>query len=183
MTNRRGLLSCLIVAAGLLAAACGDSGYDNPTMASGNGRLAVQMTDATTDLVSSVNVYVTGITVKERGRAVARIASDIGLIDVLALKGTTELLVEAGVPAGEYEFVQVDLDQERSNVVLEATGTVLPLKIPSEEIKVLGGFTVREGGTTTVTLDFQADASLQLAIDGHWMLTPVIVMQSATVSG
>jgi hypothetical protein len=180
MRPRNGILS-LVLTAVLVGAGCNGGSNDSPTMASGTGRLAVQMTDASTDLVSSVNVYVTGVTVKSRTGAVTRIANDVGLVDVLQLKGTTRMLVDAGVPAGDYEFVQIEIDQARSNVVLKATGATAPLLVASQEIKVLGGFTVEEGGSTTVTLDFKADQSLKVNALGDWMLTPVILQLSVQV--
>ena len=56
----------------------------------------------------------------------------------------------------------------------------MPLRIPSEEIKVLGGFTVTEEGLTTVTLDFVAEESLVLLGNDEWLLQPVILMDVST---
>ena len=57
---------------------------------------------------------------------------------------------------------------------------VVPLRIPSEKIKILGGFTVTEDGLTTVTLDFVAEESLVLLGNGEWLLQPVILMEVST---
>ena len=175
--NRALKLAGLATAAGILLAACGSSN-NSPTSASGNGMLSVQMTDAATDEVTSINVYVTGLMIKPKNGAVQRISNSVGLIDILTLQGTTKQLVDLGVPAGDYEFVQVELDQTRSNVIVKAGGAIEPLQIPSQEIKVLGGFTVPDGGSTTVTLDFKAAPSLQHLGNGGWLLTPVIVQVS-----
>ena len=177
MTVRARILCSLAAAAGLLLAACSGSSY-SPTMANTNGRLSVQMTDAPSDDVSAINVYVTGLTIKPNDGPVQKIANDVGLIDILQLQGTTKELVDLGVPAGTYEFIQVELDQARSNVVEKTSGETKPLAIDSEEIKVLGGFTVPEGGDTTVTLDFKAEPSLQHLGNGNWLLTPVIAQVS-----
>ena len=83
------------------------------------------------------------------------------------------LIAEDNVTAGEYEFIRVELDQSRSNVIV--SGEALPLKIPSEEIKVLGGFVVPTGGFTNILLDFDADKSLVKLGNGNWLLKPVIV--------
>ena len=167
----------LAAALGLLFVACNGSN-SSPTSASGTGHLTIKMTDAPTDEVSEINVYVTGLTIKKSDAPVQRIATDLGIVDLLTLQGTTKQLVDLGVPAGDYEFVQVELDQSRSNVVVKATGDIEPLKIASEQIKVLGGFTVPEGGDLAVTLDFKADESLNQLGNGDWLLTPVITQVS-----
>jgi hypothetical protein len=182
MKTRAGFLSCVVATAALLIAACNGGSSYNPTMPSGNGQMTVQMTDATTDLVSSVNVYVKAVTVKPRNGAAVRIASDVGMVDVLTLKGTIRDLVTANVAAGDYEYVQIDLDHTKSNVVLKATGTVVALAMVDESIRVNGNITVQDGHRTIVLLDFKADQSLELAIDGHWTLNAVIVLSSTTVS-
>lgn len=175
MRPNSGLLSCVLVVAGLLTSACDSGSNDNPTTAEGNGTLAVQMTDASTDLVSSVNVYVKAVTVKPRGRAEVRLASDVGMVDVLKLKGTVRELVAASVAIGDYDYVRIDFDSARSNVVVKATGTTAPLLMSSESVRVDGGFNVRQASRTTVTLDFKADESLELMADGTWLLAAVIV--------
>ena len=181
MRTRAGILFSAVAAA-LLVAGCNGS-HDSPTAAPGNGQVAVQMTDATTDLVTSVNVYVKAVTVKPRNSAAVRIASDVGMVDVLKLKGTVRELVAASVAAGDYEYVQVDFDHTRSNVVLKATGTAAPIEMASESARIDGGFTVKEASRTTLVLDFQAEQSIASSSDcSAWMLSPVIVMSSATVT-
>ena len=139
------------------------------------GTLSIYLTDAPTDEVSEVNVYITGLTVKRSGASVERFSYDVGLIDLLTLQNSTMLMAENKVPAGDYQFIRVELDQSRSNVIDKLTGETLPLKIPSEEIKVTGGFVVPAGGATNIVLDFDADKSLVKLGNGNWLLKPVIV--------
>lgn len=157
----------------VVAAGCSDGG--SPT-APGGTVLRVELTDAPTDELSEVHVHLSGLTLKGQGRPVERIAGDLGTFDLLTLQNTRQLLVNAGVEPGLYEFIRVDLDESRSSVVEAATGEVLPLQIASREIKVLGPFTVEEGLVTTVLLDFDADRSLVRRGDGRWLLRPVIVL-------
>jgi hypothetical protein len=49
------------------------------------------------------------------------------------------------------------------------------LQVPSEEIKILGGFTVDENHVTTQTLDFDAQASIVTLGNSEFLLKPVIV--------
>ena len=180
MRNRARILSCVLAVAGLFSNAC-DSSSDKPTSPNDSGRLTVQMTDATTDLFSSANVYVKAVHVKPRGRAAVTIASDVGVINVLELKGTVREIVSANVAAGDHEFIQIDFDKSRSNVVLKATGTAMPLVMSSESVRVNDGFTVEASGHTTVTLDFQADQSFSQMGDGTWLMAAVVVQISVQV--
>ena len=151
-----------------------DGGSNSVTSSSDPlGTLSIYLTDAPTDEVSSVNVYITGLTIKRSGASVERFGNKVGLIDLLDLRDSTMLIAEDNVTAGDYEFIRVELDQSRSNVIV--SGEALPLKIPSEEIKVLGGFVVPTGGFTNILLDFDADKSLFKLGNGNWLLKPVIV--------
>lgn len=162
------LLTTLLV--GSLACDGNSSTSPNP-----QPQLTIRMTDAPTDEASQVNVYISGLTLKPSGAPVVRIASDIGLVDLLSLRATTRDLATIGVTPGSYEYVQVELDQSRSSVVERASGAIRPLQIASGEVKVLGGFVVPEAGGAVVTLDFDAAASLNHLGNGNWLLTPVIV--------
>lgn len=156
-----------------LALACSS---DSPTSGS-SSFLAVELTDAPIDEVSSVNVYISGLTVKHSEQPVEEIVADVGLVDLLTLTGgATELLATVPADPGAYEFIMVELDESQSFVVDAETGAEMSLQIPSQEIKVLGGFEVFEDMTTTLTLDFDAEASLLQLGNGDWMMTPVIVL-------
>lgn len=167
-------ISTIFLALGLLVGACNDSNDNGTSPPLPVGALEVRLTDAPTEDVAAVNVFVSGLLIKPSGGPAARVADEIGTFDLLSLQGTTAQLVQLGVAAGDYEFVQIELDQDRSSVVLADTDEVVPLAIASEEIKVLGGFEVPVGGETVVTLDFDAAASLRQLGNGDWLLTPVI---------
>jgi hypothetical protein len=138
------------------------------------GTLAVRLTDAPVADATEVNVHIVGLTLKRVGSPVERIANDVGTFDLLALTDTSALLVSASVPAGAYEFIQVDLSEDGSSITEAGTGDEFPLQIASDEVKVLNGFTVNDDGTTDVLLDFDAAASLRHVGNGSWLLTPVI---------
>jgi len=161
----------LILVAAMSLAGCGS---DSPTSPA-SGMLAVELTDAPTDELSQLNVYITGLTVKPADGPVERIADDIGLVDLLTLQNTTELIALTTLAPGEYTFIQLDLDQDQSSVVELATGEQKPLQIASEEIKVVGGFQVIEAATTRVTLDFDAERSLRKLGNGLWLLVPIVI--------
>ena len=140
------------------------------------GMLAVDLKDAPIDEVAELNVYIVGLTVKPAEGPVVRIAEDVGLVDLLQLQSTTQLLVLTPIEPGPYTFIRVDLDQEQSSVV-EVGGAVRPLQIASQEIKVNGGFEVLPADQTRLTLDFDAAQSLQKKGNGDWLLVPVIIQE------
>jgi len=157
----------------VLAVACG--GSDGATVpAEPIGTLTVRLTDAPLEGVFSINVYVSGLSIKPSGEPAESIASELGVFDLLALQGTTAELVSLDVAPGSYEYIRIDLDQNRSSVVTDPGGSELPLAISSEEIEVEGGFEVPEDGETVLTLDFDAEASLLQLGNAQWRLTPVI---------
>ncbi|MFQ5789274.1 MAG: DUF4382 domain-containing protein, partial [Acidobacteriota bacterium] len=102
MFSRPWPLALRVTLLGLLGAsfsACRGGG--SPTSV---GTLAIQLTDDPTDEVSQVNVYINGLMVKHDQRPVERIARNVGIVDLLSLQDTTQLLATAGVEAGVYEF-------------------------------------------------------------------------------
>jgi hypothetical protein len=177
MQNRLRIATLAGFAVALLVSwlvACSDS--DSPSAPTGSTVLRVELTDAPTDELAAVNVYISGLTVKPVDGPVERITNDVGLVDLLSLQDSSELLVIAEVEPGDYEFIRVELNEAASSVVDAATNEQLPLKIPSTEIKVLGGFVVAPDQTTTVLLDFDANQSLVQQGNGNWLLKPVIVL-------
>lgn len=175
--GRTRILVLLVLLAAASSAACGDG----PTAPDNPGRLAIQLTDAPIQDVTSVNVYIEGLKIKLTGEPEQRIASDVGLVDLLTLQDSTMLLVEATVEAGEYQYIMIELDEDRSNVIIGGAQE-FGVRIPSEKIKVFGPFEVDEDGLTTVTLDFDAGESLMQLGNGAWLMTPIIVMLSAQTS-
>lgn len=172
-------IAILAVALAPFLMACG--GSDSPS-GPATGTLAVEMKDAPIDEVSEINVYIVGLTVKPVDGPVDVIASEIGLVDLLELQTTTELLAVVNLEPGAYTFIQVDLDQDRSNVVEIDSGLEQPLQIPSEEIKVVGGgFEVFPGDTTRLTLDFDANRSLLELGNGDWLLEPLILLENVVI--
>jgi hypothetical protein len=175
-------LSTLVVLALVSGAWLSGCGGSSPTDPGGDTFLSVELTDAPTDEVSEVVVCIVGLTVKHTDRAVERISHQTVEIDLLQLRNVTRLLVRAGVEAGSYEFIQIELDETCSSVVEIATGERKELQIPSRQIKVLGGFSVAQGRDTRLVLDFDADQSLVKRGNGEWLLKPVIVVDRVSDS-
>lgn len=161
-----------LAASALLFAACGD----NPASPSGTGaNLRLMLTDAPAG-VDQVNIYFTSVDAKPVGGPLEHLNLNLASnpIDLLTLDDKVVGFAAGEVDAGEYEFLHINIDQDRSYLL--ENGVRKTLRIPSQEIKVVGGFEIDDDHVTTLTLDFDADASLNKLGNGDWMLRPVVII-------
>ena len=180
------LVFCVLAIAALVTASCG-----GPTSPSGSSNLRLMLTDAPSDEVGGVYVHFTSVTVKPIGQAPQEFPLPLTLspnpVDLLTLADVSTLFAAGEVPVSDYEFIRINIDQDLSYALklggnpANATDR-LPLRVPSEEIKILGGFAVDADTTTTLTLDFDVDASLVKLGTGDWLLRPVIVITGHNTS-
>ena len=165
-------LIAAFAASGLLLAACGD----NPASPSGTGsNLRLMLTDAPAG-VDQVNIYFTSVDAKPVGRSLEHLTLNLPAnpTDLLTLDDKVVGFAAGEVEPGAYEFLHINIDESRSYLV--ENGVRKPLRIPSQEIKVVGGFEIDDAHVTTLTLDFDADASLNKLGNGDWMMRPVVLI-------
>lgn len=170
----------------------GDSGSSDSSDDSGDttdtvitdGVLQINMTDAPTDEICNLVVFIEELRVKKDGSPPQILSPTDGLggYDLLLLQGGNEVsLGQFEVEAGVYQFIEMLLDETQSYVVekleptnLDVIGNCVdfesPLKIPSEKFKINGGpFEVDE--LTKVLIDFDAKNSLKSTGNGKtWQL-------------
>lgn len=178
-------LPCLAAAVlAVIANACGSSPTSPSSLSGSNGQpnLRVLLTDAPTDDVEKVNIYFTGLTVKPEGKPVKELTLELAQnpVDLLTLADKVVNLAAGVVEPGTYEFMHINIDERRSNLVEKAVHK--SLRVPSEEVKILGTFTVDTDHTTTLTLDFDAKSSLVRLGNGEWLLQPVILITGNNTS-
>ena len=171
---------CLSVTTILIAtlSAC-DGGPTAPSSATAN--LVVQLTDAPVQGVEQIHLVFTTVTAKPVGGPPETLDLDVDpgeSLDILALQNEVITLAAGIVDEGPYEFLMINLNESESYLIFD--GDRLPLQVPSEEIKILGGFEVGANSVTTVLLDWDAAESLVLLGNGEWLLTPVITMEVST---
>jgi hypothetical protein len=177
--GRRGAVAAGVVAAGLLISACSDS----PTSPSATGsNLRVMLTDAPAG-VDQVNIYFTTVDAQPVGGSRERLELQLASnpIDLLTLDDRVVGFAAGKVEPGEYEFVHINIDESRSYLV--ENGVRKTLRIPSQEIKVVGGFSIDDDQVTTLTLDFDADASLNKLGNGDWIMRPVVIIANKSTRG
>jgi len=146
--------------------------------------LQVRLIDAPIDLamVQSVNVTLTGVTVFPEESPMPMVAEPgpISLMthpatfDLLTLTGgATALLASGEVPAGTYSRIHLDISDA---TLVNKDGSTASLQIASNKVDVPIQFQVSVGTNSTVTLDFNAGASVQVNQTGagQFILRPVV---------
>ena len=162
---------------GVLTVAAVVSCNGSPTSPSADRNLFVQLTDDHTENVEQVNIFFRSVTANPVGGPPETMILELSSNpqDLLVLRDAVIPLATAVVTPGDYESLRINLDEQQSSIV--EGGMTLPLRIPSQEIKILGRFRVDDDGTTTITLDFDAERSLVRLGNGEWLLKPVIAME------
>lgn len=175
-------LSLLLIAA---LSACGGGSSDDggPEF----GSLSLALTDAPIDHVEEVWVRFTGVTVKPQDAE--QIHFDFGDnpvdVDMLTLTGgnTQHLLVNERVPAGPYNWMRFEVDDSDiafSYVIPEAGGRV-PLRVPSDALRFVSGFTVTVNRETSFVIDWVIRKALTDAVGrGEYQLRPAFRVTDAT---
>jgi len=139
------------------------------------GSLQISMTDAPTDEICELVVFIEDLRVKKDGSPaqILGAVNGIGEYDLMLLQdGQVVLLGDFDVDQGLYQFIEMLLDETNSYVVEKINPDLddispencvtdrSPLQIPSEKFKINGGpFEVDEH--TEVLIDFNAKNSLK----------------------
>ncbi len=122
---------------------------ESPFSPSDNANLSILLTDDLTDDVEQVNIYFTSVTAKPVGKPVRelRVELETNPINLLELDDRVTKFAAGVVEPGAYEFIHINIDENRSSIV--ENGVRKSLRIPSEEVKILGTFTVEDNHRTT----------------------------------
>jgi hypothetical protein len=101
-------------------------------------------------------------------------------VDLLELQDDVIGFAAGLVRPGAYEFIHINIDERKSYIV--ENGRKKSLQVPNEKIKIVRGFRVGEDAMTTLTLDFDAEASLLKRGNGEWLLTPIVLITGNNTS-
>ena len=142
----KGYLSLGAAISAIMLAGC-SGGSDS----GGNGALSVSLMDAPADNVTQVQVQITGLWLKGPGGPATKLplASPTITVDLLdhATEGTAAVLLDSvSIPAGKYEWLEMEVNAEFDNVfdsfVMTTAGGQEELQVPSRRLRLVSGFDV-----------------------------------------
>ena len=90
--------------------------------------------------------------------------------DLLRVEQIHKFLGQQEIPAGTYTQIRFEIGQ----AVVVAQGEAYLAQVPSGKLTFGRPFTVREGQTTVVTIDFDGQRSVHLNGEGDYILTPEV---------
>lgn len=162
-------------------------------MPSGGGTLRLLITDSPYSDARAVLVTFSEVSAhvsESGGRTPLPFASGATsrTCDLKRLEQAQEVLGVGTVPAGHYTMVRLVVSQAVlyfdnglpadapacAAAVTPQAGRSAPLAIPSGEVKLNCEFTVADGGSTTILLDFDGERSIHEPGNGGFRMTPVI---------
>lgn len=161
------------LAASLIATGCGGSSW-TPS----SGALSLNITDAPIDEADAVAVAFTGVAVKPAAGSEIEIDfSSTKVIDLLALQGDASqaLLEDYSLPAGQYNWIRLAVDESASYV--EINGAQYPLTVPSgaeSGLKLNRTFDVASQDDQGFTIDFDLRKSVHQSGNGVYRLRPTL---------
>ncbi|MCU7493484.1 MAG: DUF4382 domain-containing protein [Ignavibacteria bacterium] len=178
----------LLFAAAIIAGCKNDDNSTTPQ--TGSGQLKVYMTDAPAHY-SSVNIQVTRVEVHQGSDTSSSAGSWLVVkdstmnIDLVQLRnGVTALLGNAPLPAGQYSQIRLIIGP--GSYVTDENGTRHDLTIPSGSqtgLKLNNSFTLQDGVTYELTLDFDASKSIVVTGNNSYKLKPVIRVEANALTG
>ena len=174
---------------GLLIAGALGGCSDNAT-GPATGTMRIRMTDAPA-LFDHINLVVTQISVHPGTAADSDsvagwqvVRTSPANIDLVALRnGATAQLVVATLGAGTYSMIRLKLG---AGSTITDGGVTYPLVVPSglqSGLKIHGPFTVPDGGTTDIIIDFDAARSVHQNGTGVYILNPVVRALPTSIAG
>ena len=153
----------------------------------GNGFLSINITDAPVDYALEVVVQFDGVELHSAAGDRTMITyNQPKRINLLALTGgVTEFLLEnESLPAGRYNWIRLQVDEDNSYIDVGAGQE--PLIIPSGAqtgLKLNRGFTIAENGSVAFTIDFDLRKSVHEAPGSGYHLRPTLRIIDDSVAG
>jgi hypothetical protein len=162
----------LMVSFGLVGASCGTD------VSANTGTIEVRVTDAPPEYdIATIDVTFSEVAVHTAGDTGdgewIYITIVDGTLDLLLLQdGVDALMATGSVTAGNYTQLRVIIDT--ITVTLNNDDEPPEVILPSGVLKLVRPFTVEEGVTTTLLLDFIAAESIVVTGDGKVIFQPVV---------
>ncbi len=139
----------------------------------GNGTVDVRVTDKVDGTISSVLLTVhdiqASVSSDDQASHWLTLVPGPKTFDLVKVKGIEDSLGTKHLPTGQYRQLRMVVD----SCTVTLNGSDVTATVPSGVLKLVHPFTVEEGKTTIVTIDFDANESLVQAGD-KLQLKPVV---------
>lgn len=147
---------------------------------SGSGLLVLQITDAPGDLnITEALVTISGIEVHLAAGGNNTTTAEWKMVveesqtfDLIGIKNIKEFLGSKNLTAGVYTQIRLHIDE----ALITINGSQYDLEVPSESIKLVKGFMINDGETTTLTLDFDVNESVHKTGSNKYIFQPTIIV-------
>ena len=138
--------------------------------------LTLGLTDAPVNGVSEVNIHINSIELKKNSDTFSfEVNQTVNLLDLQG-SASLNLIDQATLPAGQYQYIRVDVDQAQSSLTLENGGEDV-FDIPSAAqsgLKLNSPFVLSANGNANFTLDFDVAKSLSYSKSQGYKMRPTI---------
>jgi len=199
--HRLAVVSVSLIVAAALAGCSGGSGSGSAGLAnsSSNGTLSIGLIDAPVTDAAKICLHITQIDLKPVDGNAIQFPIDL-TTDLLSLTpdNSATLLDSVSVPAGQYDWIRLTVDtgstgsasssdcpSQQSNSYVETTGGgVVPLRVPSGQVRLVSGFTVTADQQTSFDIEWNARKGLVNPVgQSNYMLQPALRIIDMTQYG
>jgi len=148
---------------------------DTTSDETGTGSLQVRVTDAPGDatavLVTVSSVQVNVQDAEDDSDSWITVVEGPVTFDLVELDGVEAVLGESDLAVGKYGQIRLEVGEVELRI---PGGTFITARVPSGTLKLVGGFEIKAGAVTGVTIDFDLDRSLVEQGNGGFLFKPVV---------
>lgn len=176
-------LATMVVALSLVLMGAGCSSQatvsKNETIKDGYGKVVVSITDAAKNIFDVTELALTENKVELHSTTDGwiTVSTDTKTFKVMELKALNKLALVAMVDVlpGRYDQLRMSVVSIK---VTTKDGVTTEAKLPSNKLTFKTAITVSSGATSSISMDFLADASLHVTGNGKFIFTPVVKIEN-----
>ena len=136
--------------------------------------MEIRVTDAPPEGVEKILITVENIEVnavlEETEAGWQTVIAEPKSFDLVAIAGVEEILGATQLQPGRYNQVRMEVVE----ALITIEGTERTAMVPSDRLRIVGGYDAAAGETTVLTLDFDAEKSVVLRGQSDPLLKPVV---------
>lgn len=153
----------------------------SPTIIASAGLLEIRVTDAPAPEISGIRMTISDIQIHKGGggddeAGWETVVSGSKTFELLELRGIEEVLGSQALEPGHYTQIRLNVEEVKVSYHDESGTQTAEATVPSEKVKLVGfgSFEIEPYNTTVVTLDFDAQESVQGTGKGGFHFQPTV---------